>query len=52
MTTCAARAKAASAPVASPVFQSMQTLPGTSGDSSGALAATAVFAVVTAGSAS
>ena len=44
MTTCAARAKAASAPAASPVCQSMQILPGTSSEMSGAPAARAAVA--------
>ena len=51
-TTWAALAKAASVPAASPVCQSRQTLPGISLANSGAPAARAAAAVVTAGSVS
>ena len=49
-TTCAAVANAASTAAASPQRQSMQTLPGTSAEISGAPEASALAAVVTAGS--
>ena len=45
---CAAWAKALSAPAASPVCQSMQTLPGTSSETSGAPCARAASPDVTA----